>query len=274
VRRGNTLIRLRDRASSLAQGASPAAGLDVVSVDTDVGPLFAHAADEGLTPSLRLTRQWEPAESAWLRRTIRPGDLVIDCGANIGYLTLLASTATGPTGTVLAVEPEPANVALLRFNLWRNACDNVAVAQVAAGSRRDVLALRLNPSNLGDHQLHPEPAAGDLLVPTIALDDLLADMRVDVAKIDTQGVDHDVVAGLARTIARNPGLRLLVEFWLEGMASRNVDPAAVLAGYRALNRPLELLTNDGTAAAATDAEILDAAVGWEGGYVNLVIGRR
>jgi FkbM family methyltransferase len=267
------LAQLRERTAALGNGPTVSlAAADVDMIESDVGGLFVHAADQVMTPALRASGNWEPAESIWLRRTIRPGDLVVDCGANIGYFTLLASATTGAAGAVLAVEPEPHNVALLRLNLWRNGCDNVAVAAVAASTRRDVLPLRLNPTNLGDHQLHDEAVADDVLVPTVALDELLIGLRVNVAKIDTQGLDHDVIEGLEQTIRRNPGLRLLVEFWLEGMELRRVDPVSVLAGYRALERPLGVLADDGAVTEAGNEEILAAATSWEGRYVNIVIG--
>jgi hypothetical protein len=65
---------------------------------------------------------------------------------------------------------------------------------------------------------------------------------------------------------------VLVEFWLDGMEARAVDPASVLAAYRGLNRTLGLLNDDGTVSAETDERILATADSWEGRYVNLVLG--
>jgi FkbM family methyltransferase len=198
---------------------------------------------------------------------------VVDCGANIGYFSLLASAAAGPEGTVVALEPEPANLRLLRANLWRNGADNVWVVPAAASDARGLLALRLSvEDNTGDHQVHAEATDDDALVACVALDEVLAGAPVDVVKIDTQGADHLVVAGLRATIAANPGISVLIEFWLDGMEARGIAAQDVLSGYRALGRPLRLLGDDGTATAATDDEILATARGWEGRWVNLVLG--
>src|SRR5207249_9878145 len=57
------------------------------------------------------------AVSEVLARLIRPGDTVIDAGANIGYMTLLAAVAAGPSGTVLSFEPHPELFGVLRDNI-------------------------------------------------------------------------------------------------------------------------------------------------------------
>ena len=78
---------------------------------------------------------------------------MLDVGANVGYMTALAARMAGSEGLVVAVEPEPANVALLRANLWLNGLENVRVLPIAAWSARDMLPLRLNADNRGDHRV-------------------------------------------------------------------------------------------------------------------------
>ncbi len=261
---------LARRLDDIALG--PPAAAETVSVETDVGPLLLHANDQVMTPAIRDTGHWEESEGVWLRGVIRPGHTVVDCGANVGYFTVLASKCVRPDGLVVAIEPDAANLKLLRANLWQNGCDNVWVVPAAAADRRALLALRRNAQNAGDHQVHDSPAEDDPLVPSVRLDDLFKDLQVDVAKVDCQGADHLVVAGFAETLARSPGARVLVEFWLDGMAERGVDPREVLAGYRRLGRPLFRLAEDGVATEASDDEIIASAAGWEGRWVNLVLG--
>jgi hypothetical protein len=47
---------------------------------------------------------WEPPLSEWIRRALRPGDVFVDVGANVGYFTMLAARAVAPGGLVVAVE--------------------------------------------------------------------------------------------------------------------------------------------------------------------------
>ena len=262
--------RLDALAADLSRDPPNAA--DVVTVETDVGPLLLHAGDEVMTPIIAATKTWEPSEAAWLRSVLREGQAVLDVGANVGYFTLLASNAVGPSGSVVAVEPDAANLRLLRANVWRNGCDNVRIVAAAAGSERGLLALRRSATNAGDHQVHPDARAGDVLVPALALDDVLDGVPVDVVKIDTQGFDHLVVAGLRRTLAACPRAQLMIEFWPDSMRERGTDPAAVVRDYRALGRPIGVLGDDGIANPAADDEILAAADASPLRFVNLVLG--
>ena len=251
--------------------ADPVTG-GVVDAPTDVGPLLLHADDQVITPAIQQDGRWEPSEGAWLRATVRRGDTVIDCGANIGYFSVLASQLVGARGRVIAVEPDRDNLTLLTHNLWRNGCENVRVVPAAAWHERGVLSLHRSPTNTGDHRAFAPD--GQALVPSVTLSELLAGQRADVVKIDTQGADHHVVEGLADALGRFPGCVTLIEFWLEGMEERELDPRAILARYRAFRRPLGLLGEGGEVTPADDDTILATAAGWEGRWVNLVLGAR
>jgi FkbM family methyltransferase len=235
---------------------------------TDVGPLLLHAEDRVMTPWIREHQCWEPAEAAWLRGILQPGQTVVDVGANVGYFTVLMSKAVGRSGRVVAVEPESGNLRLLRANLKRNGCGNVRVIPAAAWQAEGRLALRRSPMNFGDHQTHP----GGSDVPCIALDSVLD--HADVVKVDTQGADHYVLAGLARTLAGCPRLVVLVEFWMDSMFERSVSAEDVLALYRALDRPVGLLEPGGGVRWTTDDVILEAARSVPDHWVNLVLGPR
>jgi FkbM family methyltransferase len=242
-----------------------------VRAETDVGTLLLHADDRVMTPFIRSHGWWEREEAEWLRSVVRPGDVMVDCGANVGYFTLLGSRLVGPQGRVVALEPEPRNLALLRRNVRRHRLDNVAIVAAAAWNEPARLALRRNDLNAGDHQVRPE--AGEEMVEAVALDDVL-DGRADVVKIDTQGADHYVIAGLRRTLDANPGAQLLVEFWMDGMYERNLSAADVLAIYRELGRPIGLLEEGGRVVPASDEQVLETARSRPDHWVNLVLGPR
>ena len=197
---------------------------------TVVGDLFVHADDRVMTPAIRQDGSWERDEAAFLAQTLRPGDTFLDVGANFGYFSVFGAFLVGSTGSVIAVEPEGRNLQLLKANLWRNSCANAVVLPVAAGREQGFLPLRLNEENRGDHQTGVG-AAPDRLVPAVRLDDLLAGRRVDCIKVDTQGSDHDVIAGLSRVI-RESRSTVLCEFWPEGLDERGIDPLSVAEEYR------------------------------------------
>ena len=84
---------------------------------------------------------------------IRPGDTVVDVGANIGCHTLRMSRLVGPMGKVLAFEPDPQNLKLLRENLGKNNCTNVDVFPFALGDRNYTARLYGRLDNRGAQSL-------------------------------------------------------------------------------------------------------------------------
>jgi FkbM family methyltransferase len=238
---------------------------------TDVGPMYLHRDDEVITPTLLATGCWEPEEATFLRGVLRAGASFLDVGANIGYFSLLASEIVGPAGHVLAVEPEPRNVELLRANMWRNRARNVRVLAVAAQAETGYAGLRLSAVNRGDHQVVDASSHTGSLVPAARLDELLAGIPVDVVKVDVQGVDHEVVEGLTEVIAENPAIVLMCEFWLTGMQERGIDPSAVFARYEQLGFRVGLLGAEGSVWRTTAAEVLEACRIGDNDFVNLVL---
>jgi FkbM family methyltransferase len=177
----------------------------------------------------------------------------------------------GPEGTIVAVEPEARNVALLKANLWRNECSNAIVLPIAAGQQTGFLPLRYNEENRGDHQTGLGGRI-DRLVPAARLDDMLMGRRVDFLKIDTQGSDHNVIAGLSQVIASSSPT-ILCEFWPQGLTQREVDPMQVARGYQQAGFRLHLLGDQASLRVVEPSELVRLAVGDRSGYVNVVLRR-
>lgn len=242
---------------------------DVDDIATQVGNLYMHSKDRVMTRLLRETGVWEEAEMAFLRATLKPGHTFLDIGANIGYFTVFASELVGPTGRVIAVEPERRNLSLLRANLWRRRCSNATVLPIAAFAETGFVPLRRDEKNRGNHRVGLAGRATEL-VPCARLEDVLGDLHIDVVKVDAQGSDHDAIAGLART----PGSQtILSEFWFEGIEQRGLDPASVAHGYEQLGFELALLSEHGVAHPASRADVVDAARRSGVEYVNVVLHR-
>lgn len=265
------------RAVSLAElSAALRTGVQAEAIDTEIGEVLVHGDDQVMTPWIRHYRTWEVEETAFIRSRLNANATFVDCGANFGWFSLIGSQLVGAGGSVVAVEPEPANLALLRANLWRCHADNVEVIPAAAGARRDVLTLQFDTSNRGNHQVHRVRAdqGVSLLVPVVPLDEVLAGRRVDLVKIDVQGFDHEVFAGCGETISRNPNITFLIEFWPAGMVARGVDAAGVLSTYRSSGLDVSVLSSDGLPRPCDDSEVLAAVAEAETGFVNLVLERR
>jgi len=151
-----------------------------------------------------IARHWlgyyEYGKQLALQRAIRPGMTVYDIGAHTGFYTLLASRATGPAGRVLAFEPVPRNLALLRRHLELNQAGNVTVHAAAVS---DVAGL-VSFEEAADGYAGAIAPGGAQRVRAVRLDDLFLSQEAppaDVMKVDVEGAELAVLSGAEKMIA-------------------------------------------------------------------------
>lgn len=198
-----------------------------ITVDTLDAVLGAHLIRDGV---------WEPYETQIFEGLIAPGMTVADVGANIGYYTLLAARAVGPGGRVISFEPDPRNLDLLRRNVAANGFeDRVTVVAAAVSDRPGKITLYRHAFNFGAHSVAEANSSADapLEVMCMTLDAAMASQgadRLDVLKIDTQGAEGKIFRGGDAVLNSGP-LRVLTEFWPQGLREAGSDPAALLDDF-------------------------------------------
>lgn len=139
----------------------------------------------------------------------------LDVGANIGTHTVYA-LRSGLFTRVIAVEPAPRNVALLRANIALNGMtDRVAVQEAAAGIAGGTARLYLDETNHGGHSLGRRDLRHSVDVPVVRLDDVLAHEAlgagdVGLVWIDAEGSEIDCVGGMPGMLAA--AVPLVLEF--------------------------------------------------------------
>ncbi len=135
---------------------------------------------------------------------LRPGDQVLDIGANIGYHALRWAQHVGPGGKVYAFEPAPPNHAALMANVDLNPGLPVEVHQVALGDRSGHLTLASDRPGLTSGSYSAKNSnAGGFDVAQHTLDDWAADRdlsRLRLVKLDVEGWEAKVLDGGAATI--------------------------------------------------------------------------
>ena len=158
---------------------------------------------------------WEPEITALFRRLVRPGDVVLDVGANVGYYTLLASRLVGPEGRVYAVEPSASIRARLARNLEMNRAANVRVLPYAAWNEEGAATFYIAGGDRGNSSLRKlEDAAACETVRRIALDEVIEPEdagRVRLVKIDVEGAEFQALQGLTALLRANRHLSILSE---------------------------------------------------------------
>ena len=141
-------------------------------------------------------QHFDPLERNLLAAHLRPGGVAVDIGANIGAYTLYLAGLVGPSGRVLAVEPQPAVLARLEENLALNPELTVTVAPVALGDRTGEAAFEIGGSNEGEGKLAQPGAQGGIRVKLDTLHNLMNQngfSRIDALKIDVEGWEPEVL---------------------------------------------------------------------------------
>lgn len=219
---------------------------------------FLDTRDRGFAAHVMLDGYWEMWLTQFIARLIEPGMHVADIGANYGYYSLLMADLIGPTGRLLAVEPNPPVVDMLKRTLDLNGFGGRStVVAAAAGSGEGeghLLVPAGEPKNamLVD-TITPKRDAALVSVPIHSLDTLLgAFPRVDFLKIDAEGAEEDIILGLDGIIARwRP--RVILEF----NPGRCRNPQAMLARLRAAYPVLQCLGYDAQVSPVLDEDLLD-----------------
>jgi FkbM family methyltransferase len=203
----------------------------VVEVDADVGSLWLERDAEILTRTVMEVGAWAPDTILLMRRLLKSGMTFVDAGANVGYHSVLASKLVGSTGRVLCIEADPANVAILRANLWKHGCENAKVFQVAAWFEQTRLTLHTVPEGGAASSVAAPDEHSGTTVPACRLDQLI-DGPVDYLKVDCEATDHLVISGATGLFDSNPRMVATVEFVPDHASHTGETPQDILSVYR------------------------------------------
>ncbi len=184
-------LGLRDRDVTISEGV--AAGLTFNVGKTNIDAV--------------LGKYEPPLQQAFLNH-LKPGDVVYDIGANVGFFTILAAKLVGSSGKVYAFEPAPENVAIVRRNLKQNNFSHVTVIEKAVFSSTGTAELLL-AKYAGGHTLAtvgtPPDLDGSLAVQLVSIDYLVDRQEIEppkFVKIDVEGAEIEVLKGMSQTISQ------------------------------------------------------------------------
>ena len=182
----------------------------------------------------------EPKRRA-VKRLLRPGDVALDVGANVGLFTLLAANAVGSTGEVHAFDLVPATFAELTENVRINGFAQVRLTRAAVGAAPGETTL-----GLGEH---PEGGSGGYMTggtgapveaPVVTLDGYVAqhvpDAPIRLLKVDVEGAEPDVLLGFRERLSVRPPDIVVAEVSPETLGLHGHNAASLeqltRSGYR------------------------------------------
>lgn len=206
-------------------------------VDAPIDPWPAGYRD------LFLFNEFESDQVRLWKLLLKPGDVVVDGGANLGFWSLVASRLVGPDGLVVAFEPHPATVEELRRNLSASAATNV-IAQNCGLWHSAAFAAMDNGDQMASRcvaQVRVQATSSG-----VALMDLdgfrpsqrqLSGRRIALIKLDVEGSEWGALQGMQRTIERDHPILTIEWNWETserfGFVPSDVREFLAKYGYRA-----------------------------------------
>jgi FkbM family methyltransferase len=158
---------------------------------------------------------------------------------------LQAARLVGTSGEVHSFEPTPETLSILKQNIQVNGLAEEGIVHVypeAVSDRNGPATLAVFGNNSGHNTIFGDGAESfSIPVLTVALDEKLPDRRIDLVKIDAEGAEPSIIAGMRKTIARNPGMPIILEFAPAHLRRAGWEPLAFLQDLRRLGLNISLI---------------------------------
>lgn len=144
--------------------------------------------------------KWEGLLSRTILAALKPGDMAIDVGANIGYDTMLMSMAVGESGRVVAFEPDLENLERLLENIKQLPHPNVLIQSTGVADQTCVAQISSGKSgNAGTANIRPTKQVGTRSLLVGRIDRILSGLdfqKLALVKIDIEGFEHRAILGM------------------------------------------------------------------------------
>ena len=184
---------------------------------------------QGISRLLPRRGNYEEVFDTAMFKAVKPGDIIWDVGANVGYYTRKFADSAGAAGRVFAFEPFPANVTRLRAELI--GIETVTVLPVALGAETGTVEMRAGDDELGATSRIVEGGTTQDKVTnvSIATGDSILDRGLAAAptmiKIDTEGFELDVLNGMQEILHRATLRAVFIEVHFGILADRGMSGA-------------------------------------------------
>jgi FkbM family methyltransferase len=158
----------------------------------------------------------------YMRKILKPGDVFIDVGANVGYLTVVAAGLVGRQGQVHSFEPIPSYFHCLQRQAKINPQFKIVVNNLALGEKEGLIKMDFaKPPHSGGSSLvnnflnyiNKDIKTEDIQVKTKRLDDYLEENNLNniaLIKIDVEGVEFSVLKGLEKFFQKSKQRPLII----------------------------------------------------------------
>lgn len=171
--------------------------------------------DNGVERSLYYTGTYEKGTLHIMKQLLQQGDVFVDVGANIGLMSIFALQCVGESGKVVAFEPNPETLHILRQNAALNAASNLEIAPFAVGSTPTQTHIydRWDENRGSASLIKPDGATTAHSVEVTTLDLFFAQnpTPVHVIKMDIEGYEIEALHGATGLLTQAQAPMLIVE---------------------------------------------------------------
>ena len=153
---------------------------------------------------LFINSKYERHITSEMHTYVKPGDIVLDIGANIGLHTILLAKITGAYGQVYAFEPIPSIYTQLEKSIEKNNIKNIRVGKFALGEKKEELYININLGCVASSSILDKDVSNmttNIKIQVRTLDSLNL-QKVDFIKLDVEGYEWNVISGGMNTIKR------------------------------------------------------------------------
>ena len=208
----NFFLTVRDRGAVIAISASinllrmlienRLLGRKLIKRNIHQYKMYLDASDSGLCRGLILFGTREVDHKILLEKILKPGMTVLDIGANIGYYALMELDLIGSTGKLIAVEPSPSNLTILKKNLELNNISGVRIVNGAISDKSEkkdfYLAHQGNLNTFHATGTGAKHLNGEVIeVESFTVPEIMKDEgQLDLIRMDVEGHEVEVLNGM------------------------------------------------------------------------------
>lgn len=194
-----------------------------------------------LQRTLFSANDFEPRIRETIEKRLKPGDVFVDVGANVGFYSLCASKVVGVGGKIYAFEPAPETISALQTNVALNGAANISTSQIALSDQTGISKLYLDSAhNSGATSMRASQNASQEIVVSLDTYDNYALKNglptPALVKIDVEGAECLVLKGMTTLLSARPAMIIEVsELSLKQMGSSKEELFEIMerSGYRA-----------------------------------------
>lgn len=170
--------------------------------------------ESSIFKQLALDKTREKEATKVMMEFIKPGDIILEAGANIGYYALMEAKILNGNGKIFAIEPEPHNFELLNKNIRLNNFENIVeTSQLAFSDTTGNLPFYVSKHSNLHSFIKPKKEFSILSIATKTIDDFISDKKekINFIRMDVEGYECKIIKSMGSFLKQNGPLKLFIE---------------------------------------------------------------